>query len=125
VSPTVTLEQALLATGFPYDRRRLDDNNHREFVALNLATQGVRRPGSAALDLAYVASGRLDGYWEQRLSPWDVAAGSLLVACAGGTLSTYDGAPFDGVGHQIVASNGRLHTALLAELARARPAALR
>jgi myo-inositol-1(or 4)-monophosphatase len=120
VSHTTELQRALLATGFPYDRRRNDDNNHREFVALNLASQGVRRPGSAALDLAYVASGRLDGYWEQCLGPWDVAAGALLVACAGGTLSTYDGASFDGLGPQIVASNGHLHAALLAELARAR-----
>jgi myo-inositol-1(or 4)-monophosphatase len=117
VSHTAELQPALLATGFPYDRRRNADNNHREFVALNLASQGVRRAGSAALDLAYVASGRLDGYWEQRLGPWDVAAGALLVACAGGTLSTYDGTPFDGLGHQIVASNGHLHAALLAELA--------
>ena len=84
---------------------------------MNLASQGVRRAGSAALDLAYVASGRLDGYWEQRLSPWDVAAGALLVECAGGMLSTYDGTPFDGLGHQIVASNGHLHAAILAELA--------
>jgi myo-inositol-1(or 4)-monophosphatase len=120
VSHTTELHQALLATGFPYDRRHNIDNNHREFVALNLASQGVRRAGSAALDLAYVASGRLDGYWEQRLGPWDVAAGALLVTCAGGTLSTYAGTPFDGLGHQIVASNGRLHAALLAELARTR-----
>ncbi|MBI3078929.1 MAG: inositol monophosphatase, partial [Deltaproteobacteria bacterium] len=88
VSGTTELQRSILATGFPYDRRRNADNNHREFVALNLASQGVRRAGSAALDLAYVASGRLDGYWEQRLGPWDVAAGSLLVECAGGTLST-------------------------------------
>ena len=87
---------------------------------MNLACQGVRRAGSAALDLAYVASGRLDGYWEQRLGPWDVAAGALLVACAGGILSTYDGAPFDGLGHQIVASNGHLHAALLTEIAQVR-----
>jgi myo-inositol-1(or 4)-monophosphatase len=120
VSHTATLQESLLATGFPYDRRRNDDNNHREFVALNLASQGVRRPGSAALDLAYVAAGRLDGYWEQRLGPWDVAAGSLLVQCAGGSVSTYDGTLFDGVGHQIVASNGHLHTALLTALGSAR-----
>src|SRR5262245_45313304 len=98
VSHITVLEQALLATGFPYDRRRNADNNHREFVALNLASQGVRRAGSAALDLAYVASGRLDGYWEQRLGPWDVAAGDLLVACAGGTLSTYDWSPLARIG---------------------------
>jgi myo-inositol-1(or 4)-monophosphatase len=121
VSGTTELQRALLATGFPYDRRSNDDNNHREFVALNLASQGVRRAGSAALDLAYVASGRLDGYWEQRLGPWDVAAGALLVECAGGTLSTYDGTPFDGLGHQVVASNGHLHAAILAELASVRP----
>ena len=120
VSGTTELQRALLATGFPYDRRHTADNNHREFVALNLASQGVRRPGSAALDLAYVASGRLDGYWEQRLGPWDVAAGALLVECAGGTLSTYDGTPFDGLGHQVVASNGHLHAAILAELASVR-----
>jgi myo-inositol-1(or 4)-monophosphatase len=120
VSGTTELQRALLATGFPYDRRRNADNNHREFVALNLASQGVRRAGSAALDLAYVASGRLDGYWEQRLSPWDVAAGALLVECAGGRLSTYDGTPFDGLGPQVVASNGSLHAAILAELARVR-----
>jgi len=120
VSRTTELQRALLATGFPYDRRRNDDNNHREFVALNLASQGVRRPGSAALDLAYVASGRLDGYWEQHLGPWDVAARALLVDCAGGTLSTYDGTPFDGFGHQVVASNGPLHAAILAQLASVR-----
>lgn len=120
VSSTTELQRALLSTGFPYDRRHNDDNNHREFVALNLASQGVRRTGSAALDLAYVASGRLDGYWDQRLSPWDVAAGALLVECAGGRLSTYDGTPFDGLGHQVVASNGLLHAAILAQLASVR-----
>ena len=120
VSGTTALQGALLATGFPYDRRHNADNNHREFVALNLASQGVRRAGSAALDLAYVASGRLDGYWEQRLGPWDVAAGALLVECAGGTLSTYDGTLFDGLGHQVVASNGHLHAAILAQLASVR-----
>lgn len=120
VSETTVLQRALLATGFPYDRHQRDDNNHREFVALNLVTQGVRRPGAAALDLAYVASGRLDGYWEQHLSAWDVAAGSLIVTGAGGMVTTYDGTLFDGVGHQIVASNGYVHAAMLAHLARAR-----
>jgi myo-inositol-1(or 4)-monophosphatase len=86
-------------------------------VALNLASQGVRRAGSAALDLAYVACGRLDAYWEQDLAPWDVAAGALLVASAGGRLSTYTGAPFDGLGPQVVASNGHLHHVILAKLA--------
>jgi myo-inositol-1(or 4)-monophosphatase len=120
VSTTTDLQRSLLATGFPYDRHLKDDNNHREFVALNLASQGVRRAGSAALDLAYVACGRLDAYWEQDLSPWDVAAGALLVASAGGRLSTYTGIPFDGLGPQVVASNSHLHNAILAKLASVR-----
>lgn len=117
VSTTTDLQRSLLATGFPYDRHLKDDNNHREFVAFNLSSQGARRAGAASLDLAYVACGRLDGYWEQDLSPWDVAAGALLVASAGGRLSTYSGAPFDGIGHQVVTSNGHLHDAMLAKLA--------
>ncbi len=84
VSDTTVLQYALLSTGFPYDRHLTPDNNHREYAALNLTSQGVRRGGSAALDLAYVACGRFEGYWEQGLAPWDVAAGSLLVAGAGG-----------------------------------------
>ena len=120
VSPTTKLQRALLTTGFPYDRHLKADNNHREYAALNLCTQGVRRGGSAALDLAYVACGRFDGYWEQGLGPWDVAAGALLVAGAGGRLSTYNGAPHDGVGHEIVASNGHLHDPILRQIEAAR-----
>jgi myo-inositol-1(or 4)-monophosphatase len=116
VSHTTELHGALLATGFPYDRHLKEDNNYREFVAFSLATQGVRRAGVASLDLAYVACGRLDGYWEQDLSPWDVAAGALLVARAGGCVSTYHGVPSDGLGPQVVASNGHLHAAMLAKL---------
>lgn len=119
-SDTTELQRSLLATGFPYDRHQKDDNNHREFTAFSLACQGVRRTGVASLDLAYVACGRLDGYWEQDLGPWDVAAGALLVACAGGRLSTYTGEPFDGLGHQVVASNDHLHDAMLAKLAAVR-----
>ena len=120
VSTTANLQRSLLATGFSYNRHLKDDNNHREYAAFNLASQGVRRGGSAALDFAYVACGRLDGYWEQDLSPWDVAAGALLVAGAGGRLSTYTGVPFDGLGHQIVASNGHLHEAMLVKLSSVR-----
>jgi myo-inositol-1(or 4)-monophosphatase len=80
----------------------------------------VRRAGSAALDLAYVACGRFDAYWEQDLGPWDVAAGALLVAAAGGRLSTYTGTPFDGLGPQVVASNGHLHDVILTKLAAVR-----
>ena len=117
VSTTAELQRSLLATGFPYDRHLKEDNNHREYVAFNLVCQGVRRAGSAALDLAYVACGRLDGYWEQDLGPWDVAAGALLVQCASGRVTTYSGASFDGVSHQVVASNGVLHAAILEKLA--------
>lgn len=120
VSSATDLQGALLATGFPYDRHLKADNNHREYTALNLTSQGVRRGGSAALDLAYVACGRFDAYWEQGLAPWDVAAGSLLVAGAGGRLSTYSGAPHDGFGHQIVASNGHLHAIVLHKITEAR-----
>jgi myo-inositol-1(or 4)-monophosphatase len=120
VSRTTELQRALLATGFPYDRHLKDDNNHREFVAFSLATQGVRRAGVASLDLAYVACARLDGYWEQDLLPWDVAAGALLVAGAGGCLSTYHGSPYDGLGPQVVASNSHLHATMLAKLASVR-----
>ena len=120
VSDTRELQRSLLGTGFPYDRHLKADNNHREFEALNLRTQGVRRAGAAALDLAYVACSRLDGFWEQDLSPWDVAAGALLIAEAGGQLSTYDGETYDGVGDQIVGSNGHLHKAILTELNRVR-----
>jgi myo-inositol-1(or 4)-monophosphatase len=120
VSVTTDLQRSLLATGFPYDRQHKEDNNHREFIAFNLTSQGVRRAGVASLDLAYVACGRLDGCWEQDLGPWDVAAGALLVAGAGGRLSTYTGEPFDGLGPQIVASNGHLHDTMLATLARVR-----
>ena len=120
VSGTAELQRSLLATGFPYDRHLKADNNHREYTALNLNSQGVRRGGSAALDLAYVACGRFDGYWEQGVAPWDVAAGSLLVASAGGQLSTYSGAPYDGFGPQIVASNGHLHAIMLGKITAAR-----
>jgi myo-inositol-1(or 4)-monophosphatase len=120
VSETIDLQRSLLATGFPYDRHINTDNNHREYMALNLASQGVRRGGSAALDMAYVACGRFDGYWEQGLAPWDVAAGSLLVAGAGGHVSTYSGALHDGFGPQIVASNGHLHKMMLSKITVAR-----
>ncbi len=120
VSETADIQRSLLATGFPYDRHLKTDNNHREHLALNLASQGVRRAGSAALDLAYVACGRLDGFWEQSLSPWDVAAGSLLVTNAGGRLSTYNGDAHDGFQPQVVASNGHLHDVMLRYLTEAR-----
>jgi len=121
VSRTSQLSQSLLATGFPYDRCERSDTNLDRFAALTMRTRGVRRGGSAALDLCHVACGRLDGYWELGTQPWDVAAGALLVREAGGTLSRTDGAPFDGTGSDTCASNGRLHRALLASLAEPLP----
>ncbi len=122
VTSTGRLPWSLLATGFPYDiesrspRRR----NVREFNAFLLASQGVRRLGSAALDLAYVAAGVFDGYWELALYPWDVAAGVLLVEEAGGRVSDLRGRPFDLFGslNGILASNGRVHRRMVSVLQR-------
>jgi myo-inositol-1(or 4)-monophosphatase len=116
VSLTGELIRSLLATGFAYDRWDRADNNLAEFGRLTMLTRGVRRFGAAAIDLAYVAAGRLDGYWELGLRPWDVAAGSLLVAEAGGRVSDLAGGDAYRDGGQIVASNGRLHSRLLAAL---------
>ncbi|MGE0199331.1 MAG: inositol monophosphatase family protein [Candidatus Melainabacteria bacterium] len=95
VTGCTALPEAILATGFPYDTGTNPDNNLTEFVALRRQIRGVRRVGAAALDLAYTAAGRLDGFWELRLSSWDVAAGLLLVQEAGGVVSDYAGQPID------------------------------
>lgn len=118
VSSIDQLPKALLATGFAYDRRETDDNNYREFCHLTQVSQGVRRAGCASLDLAYVAAGRIDGYWERGLKPWDIAAGILLVEEAGGKISSYEGGQLDISSGRILASNGRLHTQLMEELSR-------
>ena len=113
VSETDNLERALLATGFPYDiRGRLGGTMARLGRVLS-QVQGVRRAGSAALDLCYVACGRLDGFWEENLKPWDTAAGALMVAEAGGRLTTFDGGVFELTSANVAASNGRLHEAIL------------
>ncbi len=115
VSKTKTLINSLLATGFGYDRLLGPHDNHQEFCRLNLVTQGVRRFGSAGLDLAYVACGRYEMYWEYRLFPWDLTPGVLLVAEAGGTVTDLQGgAVTEGT---LVASNGYLHALSLAALA--------
>lgn len=92
-STVAQLNKALLATGFPYDHTIHPRDNFRHFMTFMELSQGVRRPGSAALDLAYVACGRLDGLWEMRLAPWDVAAGALLIQEAGGTITQLLGQP--------------------------------
>jgi myo-inositol-1(or 4)-monophosphatase len=117
VSEVDHLEQALLATGFPYDRHTSPDNNFDAFVAIKRKCQAVRRCGSAALDLCLVADGTYDGYWEKKVRPWDVAAGSAILLAAGGTVTDYAGGPTSVTDGVIVATNGRVHGELIAELA--------
>lgn len=114
VSAIDRLEDALLVTGFPYDVREHPERHLPLFHAFLVRAQGVRRDGSAALNLCYLAMGRFDGFWERHLSPWDMAAGVLLVREAGGEVTRFDGAAFDLGGRQILATNGRLHGAMRA-----------
>ncbi len=117
VSGERQLARALLVTGFAYDVRESPDNNLDHFARFTLEAQGVRRTGSAALDLCYVAAGRFDGFWEMKLQPWDTAAGMLLVREAGGRVTDFEGKPFYLESKRIVASNGRIHRAMLEVLA--------
>jgi myo-inositol-1(or 4)-monophosphatase len=116
VSQTAELSKSLLVSGFAYDRRETPDNNYAEFCHLTHLTQGVRRDGAAALDLAYVACGRVDGYWERGIAPWDVVAGIILVQEAGGNVTAYDGTPMKIESGRILATNGHLHDSLSQEL---------
>ena len=99
----------MLATGFPYDRREKADFYLSFFKAFLTRCQGIRRSGSAALDLCYLACGRLDGFWELKLKPWDTAAAALIVSEAGGRLSDFSGNYFSIWGNEILASNGIIH----------------
>lgn len=121
VSTTPTLNKSLLVTGFAYDRTTQPDNNYAEFAYLTHLTHGVRRAGAASLDLAYVACGRLDGYWERGLSPWDVAAGVALIREAGGHVTAYDRSPFAIESGRILATNGRIHDELSDRLLQVKP----
>lgn len=116
VSRRAPLKNCLLATGFPYDRNRDNENNLANFEKFQFSARAVRRAGAAALDLAYVAAGRLDGYWECKLKPWDVAAGTLLVEEAGGRVSDHGGGPYSVYHHRILASNGLIHDEMVAVL---------
>lgn len=116
VTPEARLDRALVATGFAYDVHHSDDDNLASFARVVKSARGIRRDGSAALDLCYVAAGRLDAYWEAKLKPWDVAAGLLILEEAGGRASDFRGGPIDGSGREVVASNGPVHEALLALL---------
>lgn len=113
VSDVEELADAFLATGFPYDRRVAPDNNVERLDHFLRRSMGVRRAGAAVLDLSYVACGRLAGFWEFRLHPWDVAAGVLLVREAGGRVTDFEGRPADLSGDFIVASNGHIHHQML------------
>ena len=112
VSKTADLSEALLATGFPSRARHQNPNVHF-YHEITLRSHGVRRAGSAALDLAYVAAGRMDAYWEFNLNPWDTAAGALLVTEAGGTMTRFDGSPFKLDSREMLATNGLLETELI------------
>jgi len=114
VSRTETLSRSLLATGFPYDIREDRNNNINYFKVMALSAQAVRRAGSAALDLAYIAAGRFDGFWELKLMPWDTTAGWLLVEEAGGSVTDLRGDPYHLYSKDMLASNGLVH----AEMAR-------
>jgi len=113
VSSTKELDKSLLATGFPYDLRESKNNNINHFNNFVLKAQAVRRCGSAALDLCYVACGRLDGFWELKLFPWDIAAGMLIVKEAGGKLSDFKNNEIDIYTKEIVASNGLIHSQMV------------
>jgi myo-inositol-1(or 4)-monophosphatase len=112
VSRVPELSEALVATGFP-SRKRHENPNIHFYQEFTLRSHGVRRAGSAALDLAYVAAGRLDGYWEFNLNPWDTAAGILLVEEAGGRATDFSGGPFRLDSREILASNGLIHAELM------------
>lgn len=117
VSATDTLQRALVCTGFPYDRATNPDNNQDRWSAVSPRVRALRCFGAAALELCYVAAGRLDGQWEANLRPWDLTAGVLMVTEAGGTVTDFTGGA-EGVRQgRVVSSNGRIHADLLAALA--------
>ena len=113
VSDTSELTRALVATGFPSDRSRAPHNNFDAFTSVKRQARGIRRCGSAAIDLCLVADGTYDAYWERRLNVWDVMAGSALVLAAGGKLTDLDGSPPDLAVGSVLASNGLVHEHLL------------
>jgi myo-inositol-1(or 4)-monophosphatase len=113
VSPTPRLSVSLLATGFPYDLRQSSVNNFDHFRNFARRVHAVRRAGSAALDLCYVAMGRFDGFWEMKLGAWDLAAGSVIVREAGGEVTDFQGASIFVDGSRVLASNGKIHREMI------------
>jgi myo-inositol-1(or 4)-monophosphatase len=120
VSATRLMHQSFLCTGFPYDMRESTEDNLRYFSRFAKIAQAIRRDGSAALDLCYVAMGRFDGFWEMKLNPWDVAAGGLIVTEAGGRVTNFSGNPFTINGQEILATNGLIHEDMLSMLSKQR-----
>jgi myo-inositol-1(or 4)-monophosphatase len=114
VSKATELVESVVVTGFPYDVHSRVDEIVGLFAAFVGEARAVRRLGSAAIDLCYVAAGRMDGFWESDLKPWDMAGGALVVAEAGGRVTNMDGNPFTARGGQVLATNGHLHPAMLA-----------
>jgi len=128
VSRTPQLDQALLVTGFAYDIRENPNNNLDHFTRFALRAQGLRRTGSAALDLCYVAAGRFDGFWEVKLKPWDMAAGVVILQEAGGHITNLCGQSHSLYGQELVSSNGLIHDAMILviqESLNARPSSAR
>lgn len=113
VSDTADMSKSLLATGFPYDIRENENNNMNYFYKMAKNAQAIRRAGSAALDMAYVAAGRFDGFWELKLAPWDTAAGALMIKEAGGVITDLFGEKFLLESPHVLASNGKIHAKML------------
>ena len=113
VSPETRVSESLLATGFPYDLERGFDARGNRFLRCLKAARGIRRLGSAALDLCYVACGRFAGYWEDHLQPWDSAAGILMVREAGGTVTDFANQPSGAEAGEVLATNGHIHRDML------------
>ena len=121
VSNPFTLLDSLLVTGFSYDRFEIEDNNYAEFCYLTHKTRGVRRGGAAAVDLAFVAAGKVDGYWERGLEIWDLAAGAIIVKEAGGVVSNYPNGEFNISSGRILACSPNLEKELKLELSKVSP----
>ena len=121
VSNPINLLDSLLVTGFSYDRFETEDNNYAEFCYLTHKTRGVRRGGAAAVDLAFVASGKVDGYWERGLEVWDLAAGAIIVKEAGGLISDYPSGEFNLSSGRILACSPKLEKELKSELSKVSP----
>ncbi|MDD5504101.1 MAG: inositol monophosphatase family protein [Candidatus Omnitrophica bacterium] len=120
VSRVKAVKESLLSTGFPYKLGKEMRDNIAYFKSFMLRAQAIRRPGSASLDLCYVASGRFDGFWEMELRPWDTAAGALIVQEAGGKVTDFNGRRFDPFMKRVLASNNKIHSQMLAVLDRGR-----